>query len=88
MLVAIKEAKLPCKLDANGLPCNKSFNNYVIYKSVESGNAKRLGLDWKKKSENFFEELAKMEPKSLQMTVPEKRQLFGIKLDWTKRENP
>jgi hypothetical protein len=29
-----------------------------------------------------------MEPKSLQMTVPEKRQLFGIKLDWTKRENP
>jgi hypothetical protein len=29
----------------------------------------------------FFEELAKMEPKSLQMTVPEKRQLFGIQLD-------
>jgi pheromone shutdown protein TraB len=42
---------------------------------VESGNAKRLGLDWKKESENFasfFEELAKMEPKSLQMTVPER----------------
>lgn len=89
VLAAIKEAKLPCKPDSNGLPCYKSFNNYVIYKSLESGNAKRLGLDWKEESENFgsfFEELAKMEPKSLQMSVPERRQLFGIQLDVVNRK--
>ncbi len=46
VLAAIKEAKLPCKPDSNGLPCYKSFNNYVIYKSPKSPNAKRLRLDW------------------------------------------
>jgi hypothetical protein len=35
VLAAIKEAKLSCKLDANGFPCYKSFNNYVIYKSLK-----------------------------------------------------
>ncbi len=90
VLAAIKEAKLPCKPDSNGLPCYKSFNNYVIYKSPKSPNAKRLRLDWEEGLDNFesfFQELSNMEPKSLQMTkeVLKNRKQLEVKLKWVEK---
>jgi hypothetical protein len=93
VLAAIKEAKLPCKPDSDGSPCYKSFNNYVIYKSPKSGNAKqqkKLSLDWEESLENFesfFQELSNMEPKSLQMTkeVLSNRKQLEVKLKWVEK---
>jgi hypothetical protein len=90
VLEAIKEAKLPCLMDSKGLPCHQGFNNYVIYKTQQPENSKRLQLDWDDGMENFklfFHELNDMPTKSLQMTkeVLEVRKCLEIQLDFMQR---
>ena len=91
VLEAIKEAKLPCLMDQNGSPYHQSFNNGAIYKSPQSANSKRFLCDWENGMENFqlfFDHLADMPTKSLQMTseVLEMRKYFEIQMDFMHRD--
>ncbi len=91
VLEAITAAKLPCLMDTNGLPCHQSFNNCAIYKSKTSANTKRLQYCWEDAIENFksfFDQMADMPIKSLQMTkeVLDLKKHLEIQLDFMHRD--
>ncbi|XP_063049340.1 uncharacterized protein LOC134443511 [Engraulis encrasicolus] len=83
VLEAIKEARIPCSLQKDGLPVHFKFNNSVLFANNKAGS----GTDdfdhmfWKmgKASMNkFFTQLAQMETQSLMLTkqvLQERKQL-------------
>uniref|UniRef100_A0A0P5IWV6 Uncharacterized protein n=1 Tax=Daphnia magna TaxID=35525 RepID=A0A0P5IWV6_9CRUS len=71
VLAAIKEAKLPCQMDANKDPCHQSFNNRVVFVSNQTPGDRLSPIEWDNAMQNFnsfFSELSKMPIKSLQLT--------------------
>jgi hypothetical protein len=91
VLEAIKEAKLPCLMDTNGLPCHQSFNNCAVYKSKSSSKTKRLQYCWEDGIENFkklFDDISDMPTKSLQMTkeVLDIKKYLEIQLDFMHKD--
>lgn len=71
VLDAIIQAKLPCQLDSNGLPCYNQFNNGSIFASSQMWSNKRFEIDWEDRQKNlktFFEALSDMPSKSLLST--------------------
>jgi hypothetical protein len=85
ILNAIKEAKLPCRMDANGSPCHHKFNNGAIY-DYNKTNDDYAPIHWRTGTENFklfFDELPNMPTKSLQMTqeVLKTRRCLEIQLN-------
>jgi hypothetical protein len=71
VLGAIKEARLPCQMNSNNLPCHQSFNNAAVYIS-ERGvvNSKKssytLGFFQKnpRTPSDFFKKIPKKSQKS------------------------
>ncbi|XP_045028195.1 uncharacterized protein LOC123466488 [Daphnia magna] len=71
VLAAIKEAKLPCLMDANKDPCHQSFNNRRVFVSNQTPGDRLSPIEWDNAMQNFqsfFTELSKMPIKSLQLT--------------------
>ncbi|XP_045028194.1 uncharacterized protein LOC123471223 [Daphnia magna] len=71
VLAAIKEAKLPCLMDANKDPCHQSFNNRWVFVSNQTPGDHLSPIEWDNLMQNFqsfFTELSKMPIKSLQLT--------------------
>ncbi|XP_045028191.1 uncharacterized protein LOC123471221 isoform X3 [Daphnia magna] len=71
VLAAIKEAKLPCLMDANKDPCYQSFNNRAVFVSNQTPDDRLSPMEWDNAMQNFhsfFAELSKMPIKSLQLT--------------------
>ncbi|KAK4010027.1 hypothetical protein OUZ56_019173 [Daphnia magna] len=71
VLAAIKEAKLPCLMDANKDPCHQSFNNRAVFVSNQTADDRLSPIEWDNAIQNFqlfFAELSKMPIKSLQLT--------------------
>ena len=70
VLNAIKEAKLPCLVDAKNLPSHQRFNNRAIF--LHNNQEDYLSAaQWKegmKSFQSFFNQLKKMPTKSLQLT--------------------
>lgn len=91
VLGAIKEAKLPCQMNSNKMPCHQSFNNAAIYISEASAKDNPLlSFQWDvgmKNFKSFFDELNNMPTKSLQMTkeVLQIRKCLEIHLDFMQR---
>ena len=92
IFTAIKEAKLPCRMDSKGSPCYHKFNNAALYVySKDDVNDKdeekeMSPIQWKAGMKNFklfFDELSEMPTKSLQMTqeVLQTRKCLEIQLD-------
>lgn len=54
VLSAIKEAKLPCKLNQQGLPCYQSFNNGSIYVSNRNEEDRLSPIEWESTSVCFL----------------------------------
>jgi hypothetical protein len=89
---AIKEAKIPCRMDLDGWPCHQKFNNDAIFPRClpvdgEDEDDDEDDRDWKRGTRNFqlfFGQLADMPTKSLQMTkqVTEYRKQLEMKLQW------
>jgi hypothetical protein len=92
VLDAIKEAKIPCRMDLDGWPCHQKFNNDAIFPRClpvdgEDEDDDEDDRDWKRGTRNFqlfFGQLADMPTKSLQMTkqVTEYRKQLEMKLQW------
>ena len=73
VLAAIKEAKLPCRME-NGAPCYQSFQNNAFFLSNHHSPAGRwspIQYQWDegmKNFQSFFEKLSSVQTKSLQLT--------------------